>query len=146
MTIPFCSSAPRMHRSARSLGWPGLHHFSFEASSIEEVGQYEERLAEEGVRLLHDGIVSHGESADSGGIFLEDPNGIRLAIYSPTGVGGNEAPHEKEITEMVKYRTVDVEGIDVFYREAGDPANPAPRRSRDERRRSTRASNAARRE
>lgn len=26
---------------------------------------------------------------------------------------------------MVKYRTVGVEGIDVFYREAGDPGNPA---------------------
>jgi len=25
---------------------------------------------------------------------------------------------------MVKYRTVDVEGIEVFYREAGDPADP----------------------
>lgn len=25
---------------------------------------------------------------------------------------------------MIKYRTVDVEGVDVFYREAGDPADP----------------------
>ena len=31
---------------------------------------------------------------------------------------------KKEITEMVKYRTVDVGGIDFFYREAGDPEDP----------------------
>jgi len=67
---------------------PGLHHLSFEASSVEEVGQYERRLTKEGVRLLHGGIVSHGEGADSGGIFFEDPDGIRLEIYSPSGVGG----------------------------------------------------------
>ncbi len=75
------------------VGRPGLHHLSFEVSSVEEVGQYEKRLVEEGVRLIHDRIVSHGEGADSGGIFFEDPDGIRLEIYSPTGVEGREAPH-----------------------------------------------------
>lgn len=74
-------------------GRPGLHHLSFEASSVEEVGRYEERIKEEGVKLLYDGIVPHGEGADSGGIFFEDPDGIRLEIYSPTGVEGREAPH-----------------------------------------------------
>lgn len=74
-------------------GRPGLHHLSFEASSVEEVGRYEERLEEESARLLYDGIVPHGEGADSGGIFFEDPDGIRLEIYSPTGAGGHEAPH-----------------------------------------------------
>lgn len=74
-------------------GRPGLHRLSFETSPVEEVGQYEERLTKEGVRLLHDGIVPHGEGANSGGIFFENPDGIRLVICTPSGVREHEAPH-----------------------------------------------------
>lgn len=74
-------------------GRPGLHHLSFEASSVEEVRGYEERIEAEGARLLYDGIVPHGEGAGSGGIFFEDPDGTRLEIYSPDGVGEGDAPH-----------------------------------------------------
>lgn len=73
-------------------GRPGLHHLSFEVSSIEEVRTFEAGLREMGVALLYDGIVPHAEGEDSGGVFFEDPDGIRLEVYSPSGVGGHEAP------------------------------------------------------
>ena len=64
---------------------PGLHHLAFEVPSIEAVRHAERRLRELGVRFHHDGVVPHAEGAASGGIFFEDPDGIRLEIYSATG-------------------------------------------------------------
>lgn len=72
---------------------PGLHHLSFEVSSVEQVREFESRLRAMDVRLLYDGIVPHAEGEDSGGVFFEDPDGIRLEVYSPQGAGGSEAPH-----------------------------------------------------
>ena len=71
---------------------PGLHHLSFQVASIEEVKRAETRLRAQGVKFLHDGIVPHGEGAQSGGVFFEDPDGIRLEIYAPTGAGEHKAP------------------------------------------------------
>ncbi|MFZ0661454.1 MAG: VOC family protein [Acidobacteriaceae bacterium] len=71
---------------------PGLHHLSFQLASVEEVKQAEKVLQDMKVKFLYDGIVPHAEGADSGGIFFEDPDGIRLEIYSPTGVKGKPAP------------------------------------------------------
>jgi len=73
-------------------GRPGLHHLSFQAETIDEVRGFEERLRERGATLLYDGVVPHGEGSDSGGIFFEDPDGIRLEVFSPTGAGGHPAP------------------------------------------------------
>jgi len=73
-------------------GKPGLHHLSFQVGGIEEVREFEERLRGVGARFLYEGVVLHGEGADSGGVFFEDSDGIRLEIYSPTGVGRAEAP------------------------------------------------------
>jgi catechol 2,3-dioxygenase-like lactoylglutathione lyase family enzyme len=67
---------------------PGLHHLSFEVDSVEAVRAAEDRVREAGVTLHHDGIVPHGEGASSGGIFFEDPDGIRLEIFTATGVEG----------------------------------------------------------
>ena len=71
---------------------PGLHHLSFEVKSIVEVQEAEQRLRRIGARLLYEGIVPHAEGASSGGIFFEDPDGVRLEIYSPTGAGDRSAP------------------------------------------------------
>jgi lactoylglutathione lyase len=73
-------------------GTPGLHHLSFQVDSIEEVERAGERLRALGVAILHGGVAPHGEGAESGGIFFEDPDGIRLEIYSPRGAGGRPAP------------------------------------------------------
>jgi lactoylglutathione lyase len=64
---------------------PGLHHLSFEVADMGEVGRYEEAVRGMGARFLYEGVVPHAEGAESGGIFFEDPDGIRLEIYSPSG-------------------------------------------------------------
>src|SRR5262245_12002037 len=71
----------------------GLHHLAFQVESIEQVQEAEERLRALGAKIHHGGIVPHGEGSESGGIFFEDPDGIRLEIYASTGAGGRPAPH-----------------------------------------------------
>jgi lactoylglutathione lyase len=71
---------------------PGLHHLSFQVDTIEQVREAERKLRALNVAFLHDGIVPHGEGTHSGGVFFEDPDGIRLEIYSPTGAHDYAAP------------------------------------------------------
>lgn len=72
---------------------PGLHHLSFQVDSIEQVRAAEERLKALGAVIHHGGIVPHREGADSGGLYFEDPDGIRLEIFAPSGAGERAAPH-----------------------------------------------------
>jgi catechol 2,3-dioxygenase-like lactoylglutathione lyase family enzyme len=72
---------------------PGLHHLSFQVASLDAVREAEQRLRSLGARLHHDGVVAHAEGADSGGLFFEDPDGIRLEIFAPRGLAGSPAPH-----------------------------------------------------
>jgi lactoylglutathione lyase len=71
---------------------PGLHHLSFRVGNIDEVRRAERRLRQRGATLLDDGLVPHAEGMDSGGIFFEDPDGLRLEIFSPSGAGDATAP------------------------------------------------------
>ncbi len=73
---------------------PGLHHLSFQVESAEQVATFQEKLRQLNVPLIYEGIVSHGAGMASGGIYFEDPDGIRLEIYSPTGVENAPAPTE----------------------------------------------------
>jgi catechol 2,3-dioxygenase-like lactoylglutathione lyase family enzyme len=66
---------------------PGLHHLAFEVPDVEAVRAAEARVRATGTVLLHDGVVPHGEGARSGGIFFEDPDGVRLEVYAPAGIG-----------------------------------------------------------
>ncbi|MFJ9445570.1 VOC family protein [Kitasatospora sp. NPDC101235] len=70
---------------------PGLHHLSFEVESLDEVRATERLLRELGAGFAYDGVVPHGEGSASGGIFFTDPDGIRLEVYTRTGVDGTEA-------------------------------------------------------
>lgn len=72
---------------------PGLHHLSFQVNSIAQVQEVERRLHDIGVVLHHDGIVPHREGADSGGVFFEDPDGIRLEVFAGTGASAYHAPY-----------------------------------------------------
>lgn len=73
---------------------PGLHHLSFQVDSIDQVKEAEKRVRAQGARIHHGGSVPHAEGRDSGGLFFEDPDGIRLEIFTATGVGGTvAAPH-----------------------------------------------------
>lgn len=71
---------------------PGLHHLSFRARDVEQVRAAERRLRALDVQFHYGAIVPHEDGADSGGIFFEDPDGIRLEINTPAGVGGVPAP------------------------------------------------------
>jgi catechol 2,3-dioxygenase-like lactoylglutathione lyase family enzyme len=70
----------------------GLHHLSFEVPSLEEVRRFEERVRGMGAPLLHEGIVAHAEGAPSGGLFFEDPDGIRLEVFSASGAESLPGP------------------------------------------------------
>jgi catechol 2,3-dioxygenase-like lactoylglutathione lyase family enzyme len=71
---------------------PGLHHLSFQVDSIDQVREAEPRIREAGGKIHHGGVVAHAEGRDSGGLFFEDPDGIRLEIFAPTGAAGSSAP------------------------------------------------------
>ena len=71
---------------------PGLHHLSFQVASIQEVREAAQKLKALNAPLIYDGIVPHAEGAQSGGLYFEDPDGIRLEIYAPTGAGDHAAP------------------------------------------------------
>ncbi len=71
---------------------PGLHHLSFQVENMEQVVAYQDKLRQLNVPLIYEGIVPHGEGMASGGIFFEDPDGIQLEIYSPTGAENQPAP------------------------------------------------------
>ncbi|WP_371498343.1 VOC family protein [Kitasatospora sp. NBC_00374] len=70
---------------------PGLHHLSFQVDSLEEVRAAERALRGLGADFAHEGVVPHREGSASGGVFFTDPDGIRLEIYTPSGVDGTEA-------------------------------------------------------
>lgn len=71
---------------------PGLHHLSFQVDSLQDVEQVEQRVRQLGSTLIYDGIVPHSEGAHSGGLFFQDPDGIRLEVFTPTGVDVKTAP------------------------------------------------------
>ena len=73
-------------------GLPGLHHLSFQVPDIDAVRRAEAAVRETGAAIHHGGIVPHGEGASSGGAFFEDPDGIRLEIYAPSGADERPAP------------------------------------------------------
>lgn len=71
---------------------PGLHHLSFQVDSLTELQTAQSRLEKLGVEQFYNGIVPHNESANSGGLFFIDPDGIRLEIFTPTGANIQAAP------------------------------------------------------
>jgi lactoylglutathione lyase len=73
---------------------PGLHHLAFLVDDIEQVREAQRRVQTLGGTLHHGGIVPHAEGAQSGGIFFEDPDGIRLEVYALFGAEEGEAPTE----------------------------------------------------
>ena len=72
----------------------GLHHLSFQVPTIEAVEKAQQVLKSLGAKLFYDGIVPHSEGAQSGGVFFEDPDGIRIEIYAPTGASEYKAPSD----------------------------------------------------
>ncbi len=73
-------------------GRAGLHHLSFQVPTIADVERAEARVRDLGARIFYDGLVAHGEGAASGGLFFEDPDGIRLEIFAAKGAEALAAP------------------------------------------------------
>lgn len=73
---------------------PGLHHLSFQVEHVEHIEHVEQTLRRLNARVYHDGIVAHAENAASAALFFEDPDGIRLEIFSPSGGEGRTTPHQ----------------------------------------------------
>ena len=71
---------------------PGLHHLAFQVNSIDQVKEAEQRLRALGIAIHYEGVTAHAEGADSGGVYFDDPDGIRLEICAPTGAGQSPAP------------------------------------------------------
>jgi lactoylglutathione lyase len=71
---------------------PGLHHLSFQVETMDEVTTAAEAVRGLGGEFSYDGVVPHGESGASGGIFFTDPDGTRLEIYAPSGADPAAAP------------------------------------------------------
>jgi catechol 2,3-dioxygenase-like lactoylglutathione lyase family enzyme len=72
---------------------PGLHHLSFSVPTLEDVENAEAALKYLGAKFEYEGVVPHREGAASGGIFFEDPDGIRLEIYTAGVPSETDAPH-----------------------------------------------------
>lgn len=70
----------------------GLHHLAFQVDSIDQVKDVQRKLKDLGVKFIYEGIVPHAEGTQSGGIFFEDPDGIRLEVYAATGAEKYVAP------------------------------------------------------
>lgn len=74
---------------------PGLHHLAIEVETIELLKSYEERLKNNLVKFIYDGLVSHAEGSASGGIYFKDPDGIRLEICVSQGMEAHSPVAEK---------------------------------------------------
>jgi lactoylglutathione lyase len=70
---------------------PGLHHLAFQVDTPEEVLAVQRNLRDLGADFQYDGVVAHREGGDSGGVFFTDPDGIRLEVYTPSGLAGQDA-------------------------------------------------------
>lgn len=72
---------------------PGLHHLALLVSAPDDVKQMKAKLEERCIPLIHGGIVLHAEGRDSGGIYFNDPDGIRIEVFSASGMSGMEEVH-----------------------------------------------------
>jgi len=60
---------------------PGLHHLAFEADSVEEVNRTRGILKSLGARWS-EGPLRYTEGSSSAAIHFEDPDGVRIELYS----------------------------------------------------------------
>lgn len=74
----------------------GLHHLAFVVENPEDLKRAEETLRKLGARFQYEGVMAHREGASTGGIFFEDPDGIRLEIFTAGLPGDTPAPHGED--------------------------------------------------
>jgi catechol-2,3-dioxygenase len=64
----------------------GLHHLAFMLDSVQELMAFEKKLEEQKITKIYNGIVTHCEGAQSGGVFFLDPDGVRLEVCIAQGI------------------------------------------------------------
>jgi len=79
-------------RSEYDAGHAGIHHLAFSLGAREEVDEIESRARAAGASFIYDGPVSHREGSASGGIFFEDPDGIRIEVGASSGFENAPVP------------------------------------------------------
>lgn len=79
-------------RGAFATDRPGLHHLSFQVGSIDDVRAVERRVEALGARVHHGGIVPHAEGHASGGLYFDDPDGVRLEVFTAEDADASPAP------------------------------------------------------
>lgn len=72
--------------------YAGLHHAAFQVAALESLRDLEARLRARGIVPRYDGVVPHAEGADAAALYFDDPDGIRVEIFSPSGAAGLTAP------------------------------------------------------
>jgi catechol 2,3-dioxygenase-like lactoylglutathione lyase family enzyme len=73
---------------------PGLHHLAFDVPALSDVEAAVARLHDLGVALVHDKVLAHMPGHSSGGIFFNDPDGIRIEICTAEGLESHPAPED----------------------------------------------------
>jgi lactoylglutathione lyase len=64
----------------------GLHHLAFVLEDICQLKEFEEKIEKQNVRKIYEGVVSHSEGAQSGGLYFLDPDNTRLEVYIKDGL------------------------------------------------------------
>lgn len=70
---------------------PGLHHLAFQLPDVAELERLEQALRAREVPIFYSGIVPHAEGSDEAALYFEDPDGLRIEVFSPNGGAGRAA-------------------------------------------------------
>lgn len=76
----------------------GLHHLAFHVPTEDAVREIAGRARDCGAPVRYGGVVRHRESGTSGGVFFEDPDGIRVEVYTDEIGPEVRAPHGESPT------------------------------------------------
>ena len=64
----------------------GLHHLAFVLEDMNELKEFEEKIKKQKIKKIYEGVVTHSEGAQSGGLYFLDPDNTRLEVYVKDGL------------------------------------------------------------
>jgi catechol-2,3-dioxygenase len=70
---------------------PGLHHLALALPEVGDLERLEQILRARQVPIFYEGIVPHAEGGDSAALYFEDPDGLRIEVFTPHGGAGRAA-------------------------------------------------------
>jgi catechol-2,3-dioxygenase len=96
MSLPTDLTLWQQSAGAFDAARPGLHHLAFDVPTPRDVEAAAARLADLGVPLIYDEILSHMPGMSSGGIFFADPDGTCVEVGTRAGLDALPAPEHGE--------------------------------------------------